>query len=365
MDTYMTFPSNTVLRKAILSYLGDKQNHDIVKVTDKMAEDFKLTDDERAERTPVAKRLKFDVQVRWAVSQLRKAILLKNIENKLGIFKITQRGLNVLDDNPPIINDKYLKKFPEYLEWMQSDTNVKKIKKQHIKDKIYQKYGLVSYVDILGTKEFWTNSDSQNMPIKWNKLVKKFQKILEMTVKNDVKTTFNSFSDTMIITLESKNINYLLKKFGMAAWSMIPESIKLDMPIRGCFAIGKFFHEGDFFVGDAITEAAKYYERPQWIGITASPSAHTKIEKWSKQDPSMFTYYHRYPIPLNRSFEQEAWAIKWPELHDITNSYNGSSEDILNLINEKLENVTDVDVALKWRNTRKFYNDILNNPTNR
>lgn len=353
----LTMPSINAIRKAILAYLEDEEIHKIIEVTNKMALNFKLTNMERVELTP-AGNSKFDGRVRWAVSTLRKALLLENVENKLGIFRITQTGLKAIRSNPQLINDTFLMQFPTYREWKQSTSDIQKINKETTKEQLHLKFGLVSYIDMLGTKEFQTNSNPQNIPTKWNTLVEKFQKSLEYTIKDAV-ITFNSFSDTIIITLEHKDPKYLLKNFAIAAWHIIPESIKADIPIRGCFSIGNFFHKNNFFVGTAITEAAQYYELPQWIGITASPSAHIKIEKLSKKDPSFFTYYHKYSIPLKHSFEQEAWTIKWPELYDTMNLAQNKSSDILDIIDEKLESVTDVDISLKWRNTKKIYKDMF------
>lgn len=359
----MTFPTRPTLTKEILTHLKNKNVHNIVEVTNEMAKHFKLTNDERTRKTPKVKRLKWNVDVLWAVSQLRKALLLKNVENERGKFRITKRGSTVLVDDPQIIDNKYLEKFPEYLEWIQSDVNRKKINREYVQDDLPQKYGLVSYIDILGTKEFWRNHNSRDISQKWNMLGEKFHNLLKISLKKNVDITFNSFSDTIIITLENNDVQHLIKNFGMAAGSIIPESMILDIPIRGCFSIGTFFNKNNFFIGKAITEAAQYYEMPQWIGITASPSAHAQLEKWSKKDSSIFTYYHKCQIPLRHYFEQDGWAIKWPELYDDSFNLDRSANHILDKIDDQLKKITNIDVALKWRNTRKFYNDVLDDST--
>ena len=359
----MTLPSKNRLGKPILKLLSDNEYHTIVEVTDYLADFFHITDFERQELTPIAKRSKFDIRVRWAVSELRKALLLENL--RLGVFKITSRGLDVLKQDPPFIEPKFLKQFPEFRDWLENIANIDKISKKSEKEKIKKKFGLVAYVDVLGTKEFWKNSKPEDIPKIWNKFTTKFHDILKLTMKDQVKLTFNSFSDTIIITLEYPDVDYLLRKFGVAVWNAIVRSIELDIPIRGCFSLGSFYHKGNFFIGEAITESAQYYELPQWIGISAAPSANLALEKLSKKIPSLYTYYHKCSIPLKNSIEQEAWAIKWPELYETMRIANENEKDqphILEIIDSKLEKIKNIDVALKWRNTRKFFDDVINNP---
>lgn len=109
-------PSKNKISLSILQLIVDKQPHQIREVTDEIAKHFDLSEKERQELTAVAKRPKFDVRVRWAVSELRNAALLENL--KLGIFKITPRGLNELKKNPKKIDAKFLMQFPEYRKFV-------------------------------------------------------------------------------------------------------------------------------------------------------------------------------------------------------------------------------------------------------
>ncbi|MDQ3584960.1 MAG: restriction endonuclease, partial [Acidobacteriota bacterium] len=59
----------------------------------------------------------------WAATYLRKAGLLE--ATRRGYFKISKRGLDVLAQNPPAINVRFLRQFPEFVEFQstRSDTN--------------------------------------------------------------------------------------------------------------------------------------------------------------------------------------------------------------------------------------------------
>lgn len=358
----MPIPHSRKFGIHILEHLKDSEPHNLAEVTDKLAERLELTEEQLKERTEKSKSLKFDIHVRVVLSHLRHALLLENLSP--GVFKITARGLDVLKENPVVIDFNYLKKFPEYKKWREDTKSIQKISKKTERREIQEKFGLVAFMDVLGTKDLWKRSDAGSIPKIWNNFTTQFQEILKFAVKDeeDAKLSFNTFSDTIIITLEFDNVDYLLSRFGTAIWTPIVRSIELGIPLRGCFSIGTFYHKGTFFIGEAITEAAQYYELPQWIGVSASPSANFLLEQSDKKTSSIFNYYKKCIIPLKNSIEQEAWAVNWPELYAekiSENENNSNSEDISKLIDAQLENAKNIDVALKWRNTRKFFDESL------
>jgi restriction system protein len=78
-----------------------------------LADEFKLTDSERAALLPSGKQPVFDNRVGWASTYLRKAGLLR--DPRRGVMEITERGLAVLAENPQTINVKYLEQFEEFI----------------------------------------------------------------------------------------------------------------------------------------------------------------------------------------------------------------------------------------------------------
>ena len=77
-----------------------------------------MTLEEWEELTPSKTRKKFDANILWTISKLRHAKLLEN--TRLGEFKITQRGLDVLKQNPEKINERFLRQFPEYRKFVRA-----------------------------------------------------------------------------------------------------------------------------------------------------------------------------------------------------------------------------------------------------
>jgi len=112
-------PDTTTIQLPVLKLLEDKNPHKVRDVVEFIANHFDVTEEEREQLTPVGKRSTFDTRVLWAVSQLRNAGLLENIER--GVFKITERGLDVLKRNPKKIDNKILSQFQEFRKFVGTD----------------------------------------------------------------------------------------------------------------------------------------------------------------------------------------------------------------------------------------------------
>ncbi|MEJ5258419.1 MAG: restriction endonuclease [Fervidobacterium sp.] len=52
-------------------------------------------------------------RIGWAIFHLRKASAMENSEDKKGIYRITQLGLDILEKNPEVIDYKYLNLFAD------------------------------------------------------------------------------------------------------------------------------------------------------------------------------------------------------------------------------------------------------------
>ena len=148
--------------------------------------------------------------------------------------------------------------------------------------------------------------------------------------------------------------------FSDIAWRLVVRSIEKDVPVRGCVSYGRYYAgASSLFTGSAVDEAARYHELPQWIGVSAAPSANRALSRSIRRrsDPRN-RFYTRYDIPLGSSVERDAWVVNWPRRYD-DEEPGEAMENVLGRIDGKLDGITDVDAALKWRNTRKFCTDML------
>lgn len=93
----------------------DGQVHHIAALREQLAQRLNITSDQRALKLPSGRQSIFDNRVGWASTYLRKAGLL--YRPKRGYVQITQRGKDVLAENPPAIDDRFLQRFEEFREF--------------------------------------------------------------------------------------------------------------------------------------------------------------------------------------------------------------------------------------------------------
>ena len=99
----------------LLRYTSDNKEHKMRDVTDGLAEQLGVTEDERKELLPSGAAPVFYNRTAWAKTYLKKAGLIDS--PKQGIVIIAKRGLEVLKKNPASIDVKFLKQFSEFVEF--------------------------------------------------------------------------------------------------------------------------------------------------------------------------------------------------------------------------------------------------------
>lgn len=108
----MAIPDYQTLMLPLLKLTGDKKEYSLVQAIDILADQFKLTDEERRELLPSGQQAIFMNRVGWARTYLKKSGLLET--TRRGFFRITERGLQVLKQKPPKIDVKFLDQFEEF-----------------------------------------------------------------------------------------------------------------------------------------------------------------------------------------------------------------------------------------------------------
>lgn len=108
-------PDYQSLMLPLLKKISDGKEYKYRDLVDLLAHEFNITTEEREELLPSGQQPIFDNRVGWAKTYLKKAGLLES--PKRAIVKISQRGGDILKQNPIRINVKYLKQFDEFIEF--------------------------------------------------------------------------------------------------------------------------------------------------------------------------------------------------------------------------------------------------------
>jgi restriction system protein len=117
----MSIPDFQSIMLPLLELASDGKEYKLAEAIELLATHFNLTDTEHQELLPSGKQARFANRVGWATTYLKKAGLLTYPAR--GKFQITQRGLDILAQKPPRIDIKYLKQFPEYLDFIGTNAN--------------------------------------------------------------------------------------------------------------------------------------------------------------------------------------------------------------------------------------------------
>jgi restriction system protein len=101
----------------LLKRLGqEKEPVPVRRYLESVADEFRLSEEERTERLPSGGENLLMNRLAWARTYLGKAGLL--ISPRHGLVAISERGRQILQQNPSIINVPFLRQFPEFKEWM-------------------------------------------------------------------------------------------------------------------------------------------------------------------------------------------------------------------------------------------------------
>ncbi|HDZ62399.1 MAG TPA: restriction endonuclease [Nitrospirae bacterium] len=122
----MMIPKYEEIMLPLLKYLSDGKEHGLSETHDALAEQFKLTNEELRELLPSGKQTVFRNRVGWARTYMKKAGLL--ISPKRAHFKISEKGIELLKENPTEINSKFLARYDDFVEFQA----IKKDKKDDV-----------------------------------------------------------------------------------------------------------------------------------------------------------------------------------------------------------------------------------------
>ncbi len=198
------------------------------------------------------------------------------------------------------------------------------------RDPILQK-GVVVFLDALGTKTVWSRKEPSKYIEAWGNvigLIRENAELYDKATQNDAispKLNVIAFSDTIILSLShnldkfKENLNlftpYLI--IGIILRYMLYNAIiEEDIYLRGVISSGEFYVKDSMIIGPAVEEAAEWYEKPEWFGVSTTPSATYGIkflrENGNLSDEALNESFISYPVPMKNNPTLESYAVLWP-----------------------------------------------------
>ncbi|HEY3363074.1 MAG TPA: restriction endonuclease [Methanosarcina sp.] len=111
----MAVPDYQSLMLPLLKYAGDGEEHKIRNAIEHLAEELRLSEEDKRELLPSGQQAVFNNRIGWACTYLKKAGLLDS--GRKGYFSITQRGLDILREKPSSIDVNFLTRYKEFNEF--------------------------------------------------------------------------------------------------------------------------------------------------------------------------------------------------------------------------------------------------------
>lgn len=111
----MSVPKYDEFMLPILEILSDGNQHSRKELAALAADRLGVSEEERAELLPSGRVLLYQNRSAWAVTYLFKAGLLERV--RAGRYQISERGRAALAKNPTKIDLRFLKQFPEFMQF--------------------------------------------------------------------------------------------------------------------------------------------------------------------------------------------------------------------------------------------------------
>ena len=179
-------------------------------------------------------------------------------------------------------------------------------------------HGIVGIFDALGAKNFAPEQVSSYIASQDQILNAVEEKAAGQVVSRNLsKPIIFTFNDTIIIALETeRNSEYnAIKGFAKILRRFISYSLTKRLFFRGAFSIGSYIvcESQNLIMGNAVTDAASWYEQTEFIGAVATPKASMIIKQHVLQDskPPEFLLFET-DIPCKKG-PRKLYAVNWPK----------------------------------------------------
>lgn len=128
----MPVPSYEEFMFPFLRALDDKEIHAIKDIREELADNLSLSESDKAELLPSGTMPVYRSRIGWAKTYLKKAGLIDN--SVRGKVKITDRGFNVLKQNPEKIDSHFLLQFDEFQKFANVSKGKETVSEEEVED---------------------------------------------------------------------------------------------------------------------------------------------------------------------------------------------------------------------------------------
>jgi len=180
--------------------------------------------------------------------------------------------------------------------------------------------GIVAILDALGTASYSGVEVERFLQSRKNVMQLLNEKIEGVLgIKSDRITIF-TFNDTILLTLQCGQLHPTLAditSFFTILRKFLVDSMRYRILFRGSIAIGSFHvnEQTNTVMGQAVTDAAAWYDKADWIGVHATPHATIIIQRWLEHNLKTRRFLMLdYDVPLKDAKTLRVKAVNWPKV---------------------------------------------------
>jgi len=196
-----------------------------------------------------------------------------------------------------------------------------------------KKYGIVIILDALGAssyndeeiKSFLSTRSEVNQIIRdleINESIKELYTSLKLSLPNDGlmnKPEIFTFGDTVILTIELNEERFISLHIHFVTLMIARyffHSFENGILFRGAFSVGEYIEnsESNTVMGQAVTDAAAWYDKSDWAGITCTPKTQNILDYYyfSNRKPiDENGYLLIYDVPLKSNKHIRLYTVNW------------------------------------------------------
>jgi hypothetical protein len=192
---------------------------------------------------------------------------------------------------------------------------------KHLRTGSNHENGIVAILDALGAGSY--------QPTEIERFLESRQLVLQLfdqkaedifgEIRKENIATF-TFNDTILFILRTgPNVPGLqqISDFFRIIRKFLVDSLANRILLRGSIAIGKFYVDNDTntVMGEAVTDAAGWYDKADWIGVHATPRTTLIMQRKLEHDnKTKENVQLDYDVPLKRGLTVRAKAVNWPKV---------------------------------------------------
>jgi hypothetical protein len=184
-----------------------------------------------------------------------------------------------------------------------------------------REHGIIAILDALGAASYGDAEIKRFIDSRRVVLQLFTEKALDVfgEIGADMITTF-TFNDTILIVLRTGEQEPRLEQisdFFTIMRKFLVDSLANRILFRGSIAIGTFYanDETNTVMGPAVTDAASWYDKAEWIGALATPRSTLLIQRWLEHnDKTKAHVMLDYDVPLKGGAVVRTKVVNWPKV---------------------------------------------------